>query len=155
VSQTIIRRANLSDQETICAFNMALALETEGQELDSSSVSRGVGQVLEDPDKGFYLLALHQTPSGDQQICGQLLCLSEWSDWQNGSYWWIQSVYVAPQFRRQGVFRTLFESLTKMSRGLAGIVGIRLYVDKSNAVGLKTYAQLGFVRSSYEIYQLQ
>ena len=155
MSQTIIRRANLSDQETICAFNVALAMETEGQELDPSSVASGVRQVLGGPDKGFYLLALHQTASGEKQICGQLLCLPEWSDWQNGSYWWIQSVYVAPQFRRQGVFRTLFESLTKMSKGLAGIVGIRLYVDQSNAIGMKTYAQLGFVRSSYEIYQLQ
>jgi len=151
----MIRRAHLSDQETICAFSVALALETERKRLDPATVALGVKQVLENPDKGFYLLAFHQTPSGESEICGQLLCLSEWSDWQNGVYWWIQSVYVHPQFRKQGIFRTLFETLTKMSKGPVGIVGIRLYVDKANTIGMKTYEQLGFVRSSYEIYEFQ
>src|SRR5690554_2283290 len=100
----MIRKANLKDLDIIINYNQNLALETEGIELDRETLFKGVISLLADETKGRYFL--YET---DGEIIGQLLVTYEWSDWRNANYWWIQSVYVHPDYRRQGIFRKLYE----------------------------------------------
>ena len=147
-----IRQAHIDDQAIISHMNAALALETESLELNPSLSTKGVEAVLADVRKGFYLLCGHYE-NGREAVAGQLLCLPEWSDWRAGDYWWIQSVYVVPQHRRQGVFRTLLNALHKMSKGKPHVIGLRLYVEQKNQLAHQVYRDLGFQRSTYEIYE--
>ena len=101
-----IRMAALGDLPVIAEFNVRLAQESEALALEPARVESGVGAVLIEPAKGIYYLA---EVAG--VVAGQLMITYEWSDWRNGTIWWIQSVYVKPEFRRAGVFRALFNHL--------------------------------------------
>lgn len=129
-------------------FNAALARETEALTLDLEVLRRGVTQVLEDAAKGFYLVA-----DEGSRVVGQLMVTPEWSDWRNADWWWIQSVYVAPDFRRRGVFRALYEATLERSKQ-AGAHGLRLYVERENLRAQSTYAALGMKHARYELYEL-
>ena len=117
-----VRTATTSDASTIAQFNAAMAIETESMELDMDVVTAGVRAALSD-SRAFYLLA----ESGGVPV-GQLMVTYEWSDWRNGWIWWIQSVYVKPENRRQGVYRDLYARLTDMAESEGNVRGIRLYV---------------------------
>jgi len=143
-----LRAAQPRDREAIVAFNAALAVETERLELIPEVLRAGVTAVLGDPTKGFYLVAERAG-----RIVGQLMVTLEWSDWRNGNWWWIQSVYVAPDFRRQGVFRALFEEIATRARR-EGARGLRLYVERENQRAQATYSALGMKYARYELYEL-
>src|SRR5512135_3132312 len=106
--EPIVRRAVISDAERIASFNCSMALETEGVRLDCNRVLDGVRALLRDETRGFYLLALDEG-----HPVAQAMITHEWSDWRNGMFWWIQSVYVDPQFRQRGIFMLLFRTLTE------------------------------------------
>jgi GNAT superfamily N-acetyltransferase len=148
MSAITLRSAEARDRETIVAFNAALALETERLELVPEVLKAGVAAVLGDPSKGFYLVA-----ERGGRIVGQLMITLEWSDWRNGNWWWIQSVYVAPDARRQGVFRALFEEIAARARR-EGARGLRLYVERENQRAQATYSALGMKYARYELYEL-
>src|SRR5262245_39076988 len=115
-----------------------MALETEGRELDAERVHAGVSAVFADPGRGTYYLALR----GEEPL-GALLITHEWSDWRNGVFWWIQSVYVVPSSRRQGVFRELYRSVLERARSSPDVCGLRLYVDQENRSAQQVYLDLG------------
>ena len=94
-----IRRGMPTDTEHVVAFQLAMAKETEGIELDEPTVRLGVQAVFDDPAKGGYYVA-----EAGGEIAGSLLTIPEWSDWRNGTVLWIHSLYVRPEFRRRGVF---------------------------------------------------
>jgi GNAT superfamily N-acetyltransferase len=123
----LIRRAKPADAATITRFNAAMGRETEGILLDKSRLQEGVGAILCNPTKGFYLVA--ETKG---KIVGQMMITRERSDWRNGYFWWIQSVYVRPPYRRHGVYRVLHEHVVNVGREQKDICGIRLYVDRYN-----------------------
>src|ERR1043165_6056439 len=100
----IIRLARLDDLDVICEFNRLIAKETEAKHLDAATLKAGVAAMFGDASKGRYYVAEH-----GGQVVGQLGITCEWSDWRNGNFWWIQSVYVARQARRHGVFRALYQ----------------------------------------------
>jgi len=143
-----IRAATPADVEVIAANNAALALETEHRQLAPEVVRAGVAAALGDPTKGRYFVAER---TGD--VVGQIMHTYEWSDWRNGCFWWIQSVYVAQRARGQGVFRGLFEHLRTLARSEPGVCGIRLYVERDNARAQRTYLQCGLVDSSYFVME--
>lgn len=144
----IVRGATASDVETLVEFNRALARETEGRELDLHRVLSGVVGLLARPEAGFYLLA-----ERDAQAVGGLLVTSEWSDWRSGFFWWIQSVYVRPGFRRQGVFRQLYEAVRRQARQRDDVCGLRLYVERENLAAQTTYRALGMRPTAYQVYE--
>ena len=115
-----IRLATLLDVPIVTEFNLRLADETEQLKLDPETVRAGVATVLGDASKGLYLLA-----DLDGRIAGQLMITYEWSDWRNGNLWWLQSVYVHPEYRSRGVFRALFSHLTELARAREDVVGLR------------------------------
>ena len=146
----IIRKATYLDISNIVGFNNAMALETEGKTLDYITLKQGVSEVLSDPLKGFYLIAVF---SGT--VVGQLMITSEWSDWRNGYFWWIQSVYIKQDHRKRGVYRALNEEVLSLAKNNGNICGIRLYVDRDNTIAQRVYHNLGMSTSNYDMYEIE
>ena len=143
-----IRSAQPEDAEHIVAFNMAMALETEQKELDHDTLTRGVQAVFDNPAHGFYIVA-----EADSQPIGSLLVTPEWSDWRNGVFWWIQSVYVLPQWRRKGVFRSLYTFVAEKAAENNDVRGLRLYVESNNSIARACYEAQGMHQSIYTLYE--
>lgn len=143
-----IRKAELRDADTIAAFNTAMALETEHKLLLPERVGAGVRRLLGDPSLGFYVVA---EKAG--KVIGCLMVTNEWSDWRNGLFWWIQSVYIEPGSRRSGVYRSLYAFIRAQAEADPGICGFRLYVEKENADAQKTYRSLGMDATGYLIFE--
>jgi GNAT superfamily N-acetyltransferase len=150
-----IRRGRPGDRDALVAFNLAMAHETEGRELDRETVNSGVAAVFQSEDRGFYLVAT--SPGGPDsrmsKIIGGLLITYEWSDWRNGVIWWIQSVYVEPGWRRRGVYRRLYETVKADALERGDVAGIRLYVERDNAVAHSVYGTLGMELARYDMYE--
>ncbi len=144
----LLRKAELRDASAIAAFNSSMALETEGKVLIPEVVSAGVRRLLQDAPLGFYVVAEHQS-----QIVGCLMVTNEWSDWRNGLFWWVQSVYVQVGWRRKGVYRRLYDFIRALAQADPGVCGFRLYVEKENTVAQATYDSLGMSRTDYLIYE--
>ena len=144
-----VRRATVADQETVVEFNAALAWESEGKRLDISTLTTGVAAVFKSGDRGFYCVA----ESGGR-VVGQLMITYEWSDWRNGYFWWIQSVYVPSDYRRRGVYRALEAYVKAEAEAQGDVCGFRLYVEKNNHVAQQVYANLGMVQSDYDLLEI-
>ena len=144
----LIRAATPADAANLVEWNAAMAWETEHKRLDPEILGRGVAGVLEQPRRGFYLVAERAGVA-----VGSLLVTFEWSDWRCGDFWWIQSVYVEPSARRGGVFRALYEAVQKRAAA-ANAVGLRLYVETHNEHAQQTYEGLGMQRCHYWMYEM-
>ena len=143
-----IRRATSGDTAAIVAFNLAMARESEARELNAALLEQGVRHVLVDPADGFYLVAVV-----DGKAVGSLMVTFEWSDWRNGRFWWIQSVYVLPRFRRRGVYARLHAWVRDAALDDADSCGIRLYVEKDNTAARATYGALRMGVTDYRLYE--
>ena len=141
-----VRRATRTDLPALVKFNLAMAQETEQRSLDVHKLRKGVQAVFDDESKGTYYVLEYEG-----SVRAALMITSEWSDWRNGMFWWIQSVYVEPHYRRRGMYKTLYEKIKTLSP--EHIVGFRLYVDKNNLSGQKTYENLGMYKISYDMYE--
>lgn len=144
----IIREATNNDVDSIVTFQLSMAKETEGIELDKKIVIKGVSAVLEDRTKGNYYVA-----EMDGRIVSSLLTTFEWSDWRNGTILWIQSVYVLPEFRRMGVYRNMYSHIKNIVQNNSNLNGIRLYADKTNLPAQKTYENLGMNQDHYVTFE--
>ena len=145
-----IRVATSADAADIARFNIAMALETEHKALDPATMLAGVDAVLADPRHGFYLVA--------GAANGNVACLMityEWSDWRNGQWWWLQSVYVREDFRRRGIFSALHTEVERRARAAPGVIGLRLYVERANAAAQRTYAALGMQDAGYQVFETE
>jgi GNAT superfamily N-acetyltransferase len=145
-----IRKARLTDAAVIAEFNTRLAWETEKLRLNPPTIRRGVRAALQDAGKGTYFVAEHEGA-----VVGQLLLTCEWSDWRNGQFWWIQSVYVAAEHRQAGVFRALFAHVQTLARSRRAVCGLRLYVEHDNHRAQRTYTRLGMAKKRYAIYETE
>ena len=144
----LIRSAGVADAAVIARFNRAMALETEGRKLSSGRVLRGVRALLADAAKGTDYVA-----EADGAVVGQLLITYEWSDWRNGNFWWIQSVYVTPEWRGRGVFKALHAHVERRARKRKDVCGLRLYVDDHNTKAKEVYSRLGLRATHYELWE--
>ena len=143
-----VRVAERRDSQTLAKFNIEMAWETERKKLNSTIVTKGVQELLENPRHGFYVVA-----EGAGQIVGSLMVTYEWSDWRCGLFWWIQSVYVRPDFRRRGVFSRLYQFLKDKALRDANVCGFRLYVQSSNHTAQETYDNVGMKQTPYRVYE--
>lgn len=144
----VIRPAIISDIDTLVGFQLKMAAETENLALDGSIVRRGLEALLSDHNKGSYYLACV-----DDKPVGCFLITFEWSDWRNGTVWWLQSVYVAEEARGQKVFSTMYAYLKDKIAGDPTVLGLRLYVDKNNRRAQKVYASLGMNGDHYTVFE--
>ncbi|WP_210401676.1 GNAT family N-acetyltransferase [Lacimicrobium sp. SS2-24] len=143
-----LRRAEEQDLEALVAFNQAMAEETEGKKLDQQVLTNGVRGLLQHPEYGFYLVAEQQG-----KLLGSLAVTFEWSDWRNGVFWWIQSVYVSHEARRQGIYSGLYSRVQEMAEQQGNVCGFRLYVEKENEIAQQTYEKLGMQECQYYMYE--
>ena len=144
----IVRQARIQDHLEIVEFQLAMASETEGIQLDKQIVEKGVKAVLTDNTKGQYYVA-----EVNGQVVSSLLTTFEWSDWRNGTILWIQSVYVLPEYRRKGVYRSMYSHIKNLVLNDSKLNGIRLYADKSNLPAHKTYQNLGMSPDHYVTFE--
>ncbi|MBA2606120.1 MAG: GNAT family N-acetyltransferase [Acidobacteria bacterium] len=144
-----IHIANFEDADLLVEFNQAMALETEGKRLAPDVLRSGVEAVFSDDKKGFYVVAR----SRDDQIVGSLMITFEWSDWRGKWFWWIQSVYILPEFRGRGIYRLLYEFVKETARDRQNVCGFRLYVEKENTNAQNVYEKLGMKPSHYLMYE--
>ena len=145
---TIIRSASPDDISDIAQFNIAMAQETEERQLDPETIQSGVSGVIQNHAHGFYLIA-----ERDQVAVGSLLITFEWSDWRNGTLWWIQSVYVKPEHRRTGVFKALYDAVIARARAAKSVRGIRLYVEQENLDAQSVYQKLSMQKTPYQMFE--
>ncbi len=163
-AQVHIRRATLDDARTLAEFNRSMALETENLKLRPAVLVSGVTAVLENPARGFYLVAEHATEHATEHAIenatadahpvtlASLLVTTEWSDWRNGEFWWLQSVYVVREWRRRGIYRALYRHVQQLAAQAQNVCGFRLYVERDNQVAQKTYAALGMSETGYKMF---
>lgn len=123
-------------------------METEGKELDSRIVLEGVRQGIARPEMCRYFVA-----EADRQVIGQAMITYEWSDWRNSAFWWLESVYVHPDFRGRGVFRNIYSHIRQLARKTHDVCGIRLYVEQDNVPAISTYCRLGMKPSGHVVYE--
>lgn len=143
-----IRPAARADVPHLVDWNAAMAQETEAKWLDRHVLARGVEGVFDDPRRGFYLVAEREGVA-----VGSLMVTFEWSDWRCGDFWWIQSVYVRPEYRRRGVYRRMYAYLRKLAANDRAVVGFRLYVERNNRRAQSTYRASGMGRTHYLVYE--
>jgi GNAT superfamily N-acetyltransferase len=144
-----IRAARAGEAAALVEFNQAMALETEGKQLDEKILRSGVEAVLSDAGKGFYVVA----ENDDEKIVGGLLVTFEWSDWRSAWFWWIQSVYILPEMRGRKIYSLLYEFVKSEARARGDVFGFRLYVEKENERAQRVYEKLGMESSHYLMYE--
>lgn len=143
-----IRLATEHDTDAIVGFQLKMALESEGLELDPETLENGVHAVFLDPHKGKYFLAVD-----DEVIIASLMITPEWSDWRNQWVMWVQSVYVEPKYRRRGIFRMMYEHLKEQVLKDNNTAGLRLYVDTENKNAVEVYKALGMDGDHYRLFE--
>ncbi len=145
-----VRDARADDHATIVAWNIALAAESEGKTLDPAVVGAGVRRVLDDPALGRYFIA----EAGGHAV-GQMMLTFEWSDWRNGMFWWIQSVFVDPTRRGVGVFAALYRHVETQARASGAVRGLRLYVHDGNEKAVAVYRRMGMEDGHYRVMEVE
>ena len=143
-----VRDARSEDAAALIANNSAMAWETEGKTLDPHRIGPGVAKVLADESLGRYWVA-----ESDGTVVGQIMVTYEWSDWRNGNLWWIQSVYVHPDWRRKGVFTALYRHVESRAAAEPEAIGLRLYVEENNTRAQQTYTALGMLKPGYVVME--
>ena len=146
----IVRKAHAGDSQVIADYNTRLARESEAKCLESNTIMAGVRTVLSRPEYGQYFLA-----EREDEIVGQVLITHEWSDWRNGLFWWIQSVYVPVEYRRSGVFSELYRHITELAKESSNVCGVRLYVEGENTPAHRTYRALGMNHTNYQVLEVE
>ena len=143
-----IRPARAEDAALLARWAQAMALETENKILPDADVLSGIARGIAEPVLARYFVA-----EQDGVPAGTLMFTFEWSDWRNGLWWWIQSVYVPSEFRRQGIYSALYAHVRALAEADAGVCGIRLYVENDNRNARSTYEALGMQDAHYRIYE--
>lgn len=146
----IIRKAEVKDVDVIAQYNYNLAYETEDKKLDMNILTKGVKNIILDENKGIYHVC-----EIDGKVVGQIMYTYEWSDWRNGTFIWVQSVYVNKDYRGRGIFKALYNKVKEICDSSNEYVGIRLYVEKENFAAQKTYQKIGMNELSYFMYEYE
>lgn len=148
----LVRPADPEDVAVLVGFSAAMALETEGRHLDRDRLRQGTQAVFDLPARGFYIVA--ELPDRETtKVVGQAMITFEWSDWRNATFWWIQSVYVDPAWRRQGVYRAMHRYILSQAHARPDVCGVRLYVEGENKVAKAVYERVGLSPSSYDVFE--
>ena len=144
----MIRDGRIEDAPTLVENNARMAQETEGKTLDRPVLTRGVERLLKDRSLGRYFVAVDDAGA----IVGQLMITTEWSDWRDGHFWWIQSVFVREDARGQGIYSSLHRHVVAEAEKAGDVVGVRLYVEPHNTRAQTTYASLGMSKT-YDVME--
>ena len=142
-----VREAGQSDVSTLIEYNLSLANETESILLDKDILRLGIEKALELNDCRYLVAELNN------KIVGQTMVTSEWSDWRNGVIWWMQSVYVNPDYRKRGVFQNILKHIENLAEKIPEVKALRSYVMDDNQIAQRVYQNLGMNNSNYLVYE--
>ncbi len=143
-----VRKAGPEDIDFILDSNQSMARETEDVGLHPPTLRKGIKYLMQHANEGLYLIAEHEG-----HAAGTLMITFEWSDWRNGRFWWIQSVYVPQAFRRLGVYRAMHEAVRAMAKQDPQVCGLRLYVERENHIAQQTYQHIGMTQTHYRLFE--
>ncbi|NCD22511.1 MAG: GNAT family N-acetyltransferase [Spartobacteria bacterium] len=143
-----VRKAIAAEASRIADFNRKMALETEGLALNETTVMAGVVALMGHPEHGFYLVA-----EMDGTMVGCIKVGYEWTAWRNGTFWWIGSCYVRPEYRGRGVYAALYETLQRMAAIEGNVRGFRLYAHKDNAQTHDVFRGLGMSNKDFVVFE--
>ena len=143
-----VRNANPEDIPYIREFQKQMALETEELTLDDQKINKGVEAVFDNPEKGFYIVT-----TSNSQVVASMLITTEWSDWRNGYFLWLQSLYVTSSFRKQGIFRNMYQFIKQTVVETTNYLGLRLYVEENNKTAFDVYMNVGMKGSHYKMLE--
>lgn len=143
-----VRDATAADIDAIVGYNQRLAQETEGKSLAPAVIGAGVRRGFASPEMCRYFVA-----EADGRVVGTTMLTYELTDWRDGVIWWLQSVFIEPEFRRHGVFRSIYRHIEALAREQPDVRGLRLYVHRDNARAMKTYESMGMEKAGYELYE--
>lgn len=152
ITDIVIRPAQRKDIDSIVAFSLAMAFETEGRRLDEATLRQGTKSLLDQPSHGFFMVA-EALQARVRKLVGQMMITFEWSDWRNARFWWIQSVYVDPAWRRLGIYRRMHETVIVRAKNDPDVCGIRLYVEQHNRTAQLVYQRVGLAPSAYTVFE--
>jgi ribosomal protein S18 acetylase RimI-like enzyme len=141
-----VRRARLSDLEKLIMFALEEAKEAEGLKKVPATLRIGIETALHDENIALYWVLVDES---DEPL-GNVSALREWSNWNAGFYWWIQSMYISPEYRGKGYLSKLLDAVKAEARRQGGL-DLRLYVNKDNNRAVKAYRKSGFLVSKYKI----
>ena len=144
-----ITQPGIEDINSLVDFNIKMAKETENKILDKKIVTKGVSEVLTDTTLGYYVIAKNKNT-----ILGSLMITYEWSDWRNGMFWWIQSVYVEKEYRQQGVYKKMYSYIKDKALKDNSCTGIRLYVEQENKIAQSVYTKLEMKETHYKLFEI-
>lgn len=144
-----VRKTTIEDAKIIVEFNQLMAIETENKKLADDVISSGVKRLMQRPEYGFYLVA----ENTEHTVVGTCMVTMEWSDWRDGLFWWVQSVYVKSDYRKQGIYSAMYNKIRELAAEEPDVYGFRLYVEKDNLIAQKTYEKLGMKATDYLLYE--
>tara|TARA_Y100000748_G_scaffold105048_2_gene87676 strand:- start:1359 stop:1811 length:453 start_codon:yes stop_codon:yes gene_type:complete len=144
-----ITQPGIEDINSLVNFNIKMAKETENKILNKKIVTKGVSEVLTDTTLGYYVIAKNKNT-----ILGSLMITYEWSDWRNGMFWWIQSVYVEKEYRQQGVYKQMYSYIKDKALKDNSCTGIRLYVEQENKIAQSVYTKLEMKETHYKLFEI-
>ena len=143
-----VREARPLDVDVLVSFNLAMAQESEDVTLDPATLRAGMSSLLSDRTRGRTFVV-----EDEGRVVATLMLTTEWSDWRNGWFWWIQNVYVHPEHRRRGHYRRLHDQVRALAASEPDVHGLRLYVEHENHGARETYRSLGMLETRYRLYE--
>jgi len=143
-----VRDATHSDIDAIVDYNCRLAEESEGKALERNVLVAGVRRGMNSPGLCRYFVA-----EADGRVVGTTMLTYELTDWRDGVIWWLQSVFIEPEYRRHGVFRAIYRHIEKLAHEHPDARALRLYVHRDNARAMRTYESVGMEKAGYELYE--
>jgi len=141
-----VRRAELKDLEHLVEFTAAEARESEGLSKDTETLIDGIKVALENRSIAMYWVLMNQR----NEPVGSASALKEWSDWNARYYWWIQSMYIKPDYRGKEYMKLLLDAIRSAMKKQNGLE-LRLYVHENNEAAIKAYRKENFTFSKYRI----
>ncbi|HEX2066626.1 MAG TPA: GNAT family N-acetyltransferase [Candidatus Thermoplasmatota archaeon] len=143
-----VRPGRAGDLDHLVHATLGNALESEGLHLDEATARRGVQALLKDPHKGRVFVV-----EAEGKAVGSAYVTFEWSDWHAAWYWWVQSVFVEPEWRGKHVYTTLYHAIQQAAREAGDVHALRLYVESHNTAALRAYRGLGMQQAPYDVFE--
>jgi ribosomal protein S18 acetylase RimI-like enzyme len=144
----VVRIATRDDAKEIAEFNVLFAKETVDKNVPLTLTTEGVHQVFAKFHNGFYLIA-----QKDHKIVGLTMITREWSDWNNGAFYCIQSIFVSDREHEKEIHDALLEKAKLLAKEHYDVCGIRLYVHKDDKATQKAYEDLGLQKTKYRVFE--
>ena len=149
MEQFMVKNMTTEDISTFISFQKIMAKETEGVNLDDSSIAGALEYLINDDSYGKAFMA-KLGPNGVS--VGTCYINYGYDVLSNKFTIWVQSVFVHPEYRKKGIFSKIFNHLELVARQL-NASRISLFVDFSNLPAQKVYEKMGMVRREHSFIE--